>query len=170
MTTPSLLPTEIIENRICVFHGQKVMLDRDLAKLYKVEIRFLNQAVRRNIDRFPPNFCFQLTEDEWKSLRSQFVILKPGRGGKGFRPLVFTEYGIAMLSGVLKSERAIAINIQIINAFIALRDMAIEHSDLRLRVDFLEKQYDEQFKIVFDAFCETIDDASRKTAIGFKAL
>ncbi len=163
-----LLPTEIIENRIFIVRGKKVMVDRDLARLYGVKTTVLNQAVRRNIDRFPQNFCFQLTEDEWRSLRSQFVILKPGRGGKGFRPLVFTEHGIAMLSGVLKSKRAIAINIQIINAFISLRDMALEHSDLRLRIDFLEKHYDEQFKIVFNALRQTIDDDSRKSKIGFK--
>ncbi len=133
------LPAEVIENRIYVFRGQKVMLDRDLAKLYEVEIRSLNQSVRRNIKRFPQDFCFQLTKEEWASLKSQFVILKPGRGGKGFRPLAFTEPGIAMLSSVLKSDRAIAINIQIIRTFISLRDMALEHSDLRLRIDFLEK-------------------------------
>ena len=167
---PSFLPAEIIENKIYIFRGQKVMIDRDLAKLYGVEVRAFNQSVRRNIERFPNDFCFQLTLEEWESLRSQIVTLKPGRGGKGFRPLVFTEPGIAMLSSVLKSKRAIAINIQIIRTFIYLRDIAIEHSDLRLRLDFLEKQYDEQFKIVFDALRETIDDASRKTAIGFKAL
>lgn len=163
----SLLPAEIIESRIYVFRGQKVMIDRDLAKLYEVEIRSLNQSVRRNIERFPQDFCFQLTEEEWTSLRSQTVILKPGRGGKGFRPLAFTEPGIAMLSSVLKSKQAIAMNIQIIRTFIYLRDMAIEHSDLRLRLDFLEKQYDEQFKIVFDALRRTIDDDSRKSEIGF---
>ncbi len=165
MTTSPLLPTEIIENRIYVFRGQKVMLDRDLAGLYGVKTMALNQAVRRNIERFPENFMFQLTKDE-VNLISQIVI--SSWGGTRKPPFVFTEHGIAMLSGVLKSKRAIAINIQIINAFIALRDMAIEHSDLRLRVDFLEKQYDAQFKIVFDALRETIDDVSKKAAIGFR--
>ena len=129
----------------------------------------LNQAVRRNIERFPENFMFQLTKDETQNWISQIVISNSEKMGIRKLPHAFTEHGIAMLSGVLKSSRAIAINIQIINAFIALRDMAIEHTDLRLRVDFLEKQYDAQFKIVFDALHETIDDASRKTAIGFKA-
>ena len=141
------------------------MLDRDLAGLYGVKTMALNQAVRRNIERFPENFMFQLTKDE-VNLISQIVI--SSWGGTRKPPFVFTEHGIAMLSGVLKSKRAIAINIQIINAFIALRDMAIEHSDLRLRVDFLEKQYDAQFKIVFDALRETIDDVSKKAAIGFR--
>lgn len=146
MKQPQILPSEIIENRIYVFRGQKVMLGPDLARLYGVEPRSLNQSVRRNIERFPEDFCFQLTEEEWKSLRSQIVILNPGRGGKGFRPIVFTEPGIAMLSSVLNSEKAIAVNIQIIRTFIYLRNLTIEHSDLRLRIDSLEKQYDEQFK------------------------
>jgi hypothetical protein len=165
MASSQILPTEIIENRIYVFRGQKVMLDRDLAGLYGVKTMALNQAVRRNIERFPENFMFQLTKEE-ANLISQIVI--SSWGGTRKPPYVFTEHGIAMLSGILKSKRAITINIQIINAFIALRDMAIEHSDLRLRVDFLEKQYDEQFKIIFDALRETIDDASKKNAIGFK--
>jgi hypothetical protein len=148
MASSQILPTEIIENRIYVFRGQKVMLDRDLAGLYGVKTMALNQAVRRNIERFPENFMFQLTKEE-ANLISQIVI--SSWGGTRKPPYVFTEHGIAMLSGILKSKRAITINIQIINAFIALRDMAIEHSDLRLRVDFLEKQYDEQFKIIFDA-------------------
>ena len=108
---------------------------------------------------------FQLNKDE-VNLISQIVI--SSWGGSRKLPYAFTEHGIAMLSGVLKSKRAIAINIQIINAFISLRDMAIEHSDLRLRVDFLEKQYDEQFKVVFDALRQTIDDESKKSVIGFK--
>lgn len=163
-----LLPTEIIEKRIYVFRGQKVIIDRDLAELYGVKIRTLNQAVRRNIERFPNDFCFQLTREEWESLRSQIVILKSGRGGKGFYPLVFTEPGMAMLSSVLKSKQAITVNIQIIRTFIYLRNMAIKHSDLRLRVDFLEKHCDEQFKIVFDALRQTIEEDSKKNEIGFK--
>ena len=142
------------------------MLDRDLAKLYVVKTMALNQAVRRNIERFPENFMFQLTKDE-VNLISQFVI--SSWGGSRKAPFAFTEHGIAMLSGILKSKRAIAINIQIINAFITLRDTAIEHSDLRLRIDLLEKQYDEQFKIVFDALRQTIDDDPNKTDIGFKS-
>lgn len=167
MTTSPLLPTEIIENRIYVFRGQKVMLDRDLARLYGVTTTRFNESVRRNISRFPEEFAFQLTREEFANLISQ--IATSSWGGVRKEPIAFTEHGIAMLSSILKSEKAIAVNIQIIKAFIYLRDAAIEHSDLRLRVDFLERQYDEQFKIVFDALHQTIDDASKKTAIGFKA-
>ena len=164
--SPSLLPTEIIDNRIYVFRGKKVILDRDLAKLYEVETKSFNRSVRRNMKRFPPEFMFQLTNVEFENLRYQFGT--SSWGGERYAPFAFTGHGIAMLSGVLKSERAITVNIQIINAFIALRDMAVEHSDLRLRIDFLEKQYDEQFKIVFDALRQTIDDDSKKGEIGFR--
>ncbi len=142
------------------------MLDRDLARLYGVTTTRFNESVRRNISRFPEEFAFQLTKDEFANLISQIAI--SSWGGIRKEPIAFTEHGIAMLSSILKSEKAIAVNIQIIKAFIYLRDAAIEHSDLRLRVDFLEKQYDEQFKIVFDALRQTIDDASKKTPIGFK--
>lgn len=163
-----VLPTEVIEKRIYIFRGQKVMIDRDLAELYGVEIRILNQAVRRNIERFPNDFCFQLTREEWESLRSQMVILKTGRGGKGFYPLVFTEPGIAMLSTVLNSKKAIVINIQIIRTFIQLRNLALNHSDLRHKIELLERQYDEKFKIVFDTLHRMLTDDTEKEPIGFK--
>ena len=162
----SLLPAEVIENRIYILRGKRVMFDRDLARLYGVETKVFLQSIKRNSARFPEDFAFQLSKVEFSNLRSQFVT--SSWGGTRYEPFAFTEHGIAMLSGVLKSKRAIAINIQIINAFIALRDMAIEHSDLRLRVDFLERQYDEQFKIVFDALRQTIDDDSKKGEIGFR--
>lgn len=132
------------------------MLDRDLAKLYGVQTKVLLQSLRRNIHRFPEDFAFQLTDKEFSDLRSQIVT--SSWGGQRYAPFAFTEHGIAMLSSVLKSKKAIAVNIQIIRTFIYLRDMALEHSDLRLRIDLLEKQYDEQFKIVFDALRQTIDD------------
>lgn len=166
MTTTPLLPIEIIGNRIFVLRGKKIMLDHDLAQLYGVETKSFNRAVRRNIKRLPPDFMFQLTKDEFENLRYQFGT--SSWGGRRHLPFAFTEQGIAMLSGILTSEKAIAMNIQIMRAFVYLRDMAIEHSDLRLRLDFLEKQYDEQFKIVFDALRQTIDDESKKGAIGFK--
>ncbi len=162
----SLLPIEIIENRIYVFRGKKVMLDRDLAKLYGLETKVLLQSVKRNVERFPEDFAFRLTEKEFHNLRSQIVT--SSWGGQRYLPFVFTEHGIAMLSSILKSKQAIAVNIQIIRTFIYLRDMAIEHSDLRLRLDFLEKQYDEQFKIVFDALRQTIEDSGKKSDIRFK--
>lgn len=162
-----LIPHERIEAHIYVIRGVKVMLDRDLANLYGTEIRTLNQAVRRNIERFPEDFCLQLTPEEWNSLRSQIVTLNKGRGGKGFRPLAFTEPGVAMLSSVLKSPQAIAINIQIIRAFIRMRDLLISESDLRRKVEAMEKQYDEQFRIVFRALREAIAD-EQKPEIGYK--
>lgn len=143
------------------------MLDRDLARLYGIETKRFNEAVGRNLNRFPEDFCFRLTEEEIDNLRSQFAT--SSWGGARYAPRAFTEHGIAMLSSVLNSERAITVNIQIIRAFVYLRDMALEHSDLRLRIDHLEKQYDEQFKIVFDALRQTIDNDSKKGEIGFRS-
>jgi len=164
--SPSLLLTEVIENRIYVFRKRKAMLDRDLARLYGVETKRLKEAVRRNKNRFPEDFMFELSTVEFANWRSQFATSKSDRQGLRYKSLAFTEPGIAMLSSILNSEKAIAVNIQIIRTFISLRDMAVEHSDLRLRIDFLEKQYDEQFKIVFDALRKTIDDDSKKGEIG----
>jgi len=126
------------------------MFDADLAILYGVTTKVLNQAVQRNIDRFPNDFMFQLTPDEHDSLRSQIVTSK-GKGGRRYAPYVFTEHGVAMLSGVLNSPRAIAVNIEIMRAFIRLRQALSTHSDLSRRLDGLEQKYDSQFKIVFDA-------------------
>ena len=162
-----ILPIEIVENKIFVLRGQKVMLDRDLAKLYKIETKRFNESVQRNLRRFPEDFSFRLTEKEFFNLRAQFAT--SSWGGIRYPPRAFTESGIAMLSSVLSSEKAIAVNIQIIRAFVYLRDMALEHSDLRLRIDFLEKQYDEQFKMVIDALRHTIDDESNKNKIGFES-
>lgn len=166
----SLIPAELIENKIYVIRDTKVMLDRDLAKLYGVKTEVLNQAVRRNIARFPSDFMFQLTKQELENWRSQFVISKSDKLGLRYRPLVFTEQGVAMLSGILKSRRAIAINIQIMRTFITLRDLAISSSDLHRKIEFLEKHYDEQFKIVFDALRRMlIEDEQPRPEIGFKA-
>lgn len=143
------------------------MLDRDLARLYGVSTTRFNESVRRNISRFPEEFAFQLTKIEFANLISQ--IATSSWGGVRKEPIAFTEHGIAMLSSILKSEKAIAVNIQIIKAFIYLRDAALEHSDLRLRIDSLEKQYDEQFKIIFDALRQTIDGDSKTNKIGFKS-
>lgn len=165
---PSLLPAEIIENRIFVLRGKKVMADRDLAKLYGIETKVLKRAVRRNITRFPDDFMFELTTVEFADWRCQFGTSNADLQGLRYKPLVFTEQGIAMLSSILSSEKAIRINIQIMRAFVYLRDMAIEHSDLRLRLDFLEKQYDKQFKIVFDALRNMVADDVKKEPIGFK--
>lgn len=136
------------------------MLDADLAELYGVDTRTLNQAVRRSRDRFPEDFMFQLTKDEDESLRSQivtstlrsqFVISKFGRGGRRTLPYVFTEQGVAMLSSVLRSRRAVEVNIAIMRAFVNLRRMMLSNGELNRRVSALEQKYDENFKIVFDA-------------------
>ncbi len=163
-----LLPTEIIEKRIYVFRGKKVMLDRDLAKLYEVKTMVLNQAVRRNINRFPEDFMFQLNKEEMKNWISQIVISNSEKMSIRKPPLVFTEHGIAMLSTVLKSKKAIAINIQIIRTFIQLRNLALNHSDLHRKIEVLEKQYDEKFKIVFDTLHKMLTDDTEKEPIGFK--
>lgn len=164
-----IIPHERIESRIYLIRGVKVMIDRDLAGLYGVEIRYLNQAVRRNLERFPEDFCFKLTNLEWETLRSQFVILKPGRGGKGYRPLAFTEPGIAMLSSVLKSKKAVTVNIEIVRAFIRMRDMLMDESYLRRKVEAIEKHFDEQFKIVFDALRRMLTDDADKAEIGYRS-
>lgn len=163
-----ILPAEIIEKRIYVFRGKKVMIDRDLAKLYEVKTMALNQAVRRNIHRFLEDFMFQLNKVEMKNWISQFVISNSEKMSIRKPPLVFTEHGITMLSTVLKSKKAIAINIQIIRTFIQLRDLAINHIDLHRKIELLEKQYDEKFKIVFDALHKILADETEKEPIGFK--
>jgi hypothetical protein len=150
----ALIPAEVIERKIYLIRGQKVMLDNDLAKLYKVETRTLIQAVKRNTERFPLDFMFQLNNQEVISLRSQFVISKTGRGGRRYLPYVFTEQGVAMLSSVLNSDRAIEVNIQIMRAFVKLREMIASNKELAKRLDELESKYDEQFKVVFDAIRE----------------
>ena len=146
-----IIPQEVIQQKIFLIRGQKVMLDNDLAELYEVETRALNQAVKRNIKRFPSDFMFQLNQSEAADLsRSQFVILKRGHNIK-YLPYAFTENGVAMLSGVLNSDRAIAVNIQIMRTFTKLRNLLATHKELRMKIEEIEKKYDHQFKIVFDA-------------------
>jgi len=127
------------------------MLDAVLAELYGVETRSLVQAVQRNRERFPADFMFQLTAEEHEGLRSQVVISK-GRGGRRYPPYAFTEQGVAMLSSVLRSPRAVQVNIEIMRAFVRLREMLASHRDLARRLDELEQRYDAQFRAVFDAF------------------
>lgn len=165
------LPAERVERRIVQVRGHKVMLDADLAELYGVSTKVLNQAVNRNRARFPVDFMFQLTADEHAALRSQTVTLKRGRGQhRKYLPYAFTEQGVAMLSSVLRSQRAIQVNIEIMRAFVRLRQMLLSHGDLARRLDALEKKYDTQFKAVFDAIRELMKPlAPRKRAIGFHA-
>jgi hypothetical protein len=143
----------ILQAKIHEVRGQKVILDFDLALLYKVETRVLNQAVKRNLQRFPLDFMFQLTENEYESLRSQIVILKEnGRGRhKKYLPFAFTEQGIAMLSGILNSEVAINVNIAIMRTFVIIRRFAIEHKELNSKLLEMESKYEKQFSDIYEA-------------------
>jgi phage regulator Rha-like protein len=162
-----IVPIERITNKIYLMRGMKVMLDRDLAELYDVETRTLVQAIKRNKQRFPPDFMFQLSKDEFDSLRSQIVISK-GRGGRRYPPYAFTEQGVAMLSSVLNSDRAIQVNILIMRAFTKLREMLSTHEDLKKKIDDMEKKYDQQFQIVFEAIKQLLEtDEKPKKKIGF---
>lgn len=146
----ALIPAERIEKAIHVIRGEKVMLDADLARLYGVATKALVQAVKRNLARFPEDFMFQLSAEEWEALRSQSVTSK-GKGGRRYSPYAFTEHGVAMLSSVLRSERAVQVNIEIVRAFVRLRQLLATHADLARKLDELEKRYDHQFKVVFEA-------------------
>ena len=164
----SIIPVEQIERKIYLIRGHKVMFDSDLADLYEVPVKVLNQAVKRNINRFPEDFMFQLTKEE-ESLRSQIVTLKNGRGHhRKYLPFAFTEQGVAMLSSVLNSERAVQVNIAIMRAFVKLREMIASHKDLAKRFDALEKKYDAQFKVVFDAIRQLMEPPkTKRRRIGF---
>ena len=146
-----LLEAEDISRRIFTIRGQRVMLDADLAELYDVATFRLNEAVKRNSTRFPEDFMFRLTAEEYTSLISQIAISKPGRGGRRKMPYAFTEQGVAMLSSVLNSERAIQVNIAIMRAFVRMRKMLLSHEELARKVNALEGKYDAQFRVVFDA-------------------
>ena len=165
----SILPAELIENKIYLIRNKKIMLDSDLAELYDVETKVLNQAVKRNIARFPEDFMFQLNKEEASGLsRSQFVTLKRGQNIK-YLPHAFTENGVAMLSSVLNSERAIQVNIQIMRTFTKIREMLIQHKDLKHKIEEMEKKYDSQFKIVFNAIKELMSQPEKTVRkIGFK--
>ena len=162
------IPLERITRAILLIRGQKVMLDTDLAELYDVGTKALNQAVKRNRGRFPGDFMFQLTWEEVENPRSQIVTLKPGENIK-YRPYAFTEQGVAMLSSVLRSERAVRVNIEIMRAFVQLRQLLSSHADLARKLAALEKKYDAQFKVVFDAIRELMTplEPPKKRRIGF---
>src|SRR4030042_3432950 len=164
----AVIPVEVIEGKILVIRGHKVMIDRDLAQLYGVETRAFNQAVKRNINRFPEDFMFRHTNEEAAALsRSQFVILKRGQNIK-YLPYVFTENGVAMLSSVLNSERAIEVNIQIMRTFTKLRELMSTHEDLRRKIESMERKYDDQFRIVFEAIKELLREGEKPgKKIGF---
>ena len=158
-----------IESRILLLRGEKVMLDDDLAVLYGVETKALNQAVRRNIERFPEDFMSQLTAEEAETLRSQTVTSKPGRGGRRYRPYAFTEHGVAMLSAVLRTPMAIQVSVEIVRTFVRLRRMIAANADLARKLATLEKKYDAQFRVVFDAIRDLMAPTPNvKRLIGFE--
>jgi hypothetical protein len=169
-----LIPDEIVMNKIYYIREHKVMLASDLAELYDIETRILNQAVNRNLKRFPSDFMFQLSDDEYKSLTSQFVMSKKGRGGRRVLPFVFTEHGVLMLSSVLNSDRAIAVNIQVMRIFTRVRRMLTDNTELRLEIERIKSKLENQDKnmeIVFRYLDELIDkspDPVPRKAVGYK--
>jgi hypothetical protein len=168
MSSPGpVVPIEAVQGRIFVIRGLKVMLDQDLAELYGVSTAALNQAVARNRERFPEDFMFELTNQEFSHLLSQ--IVRSSWGGRRTPPNAFTEQGVAMLSGVLRSQRAVQANIAIMRAFVRMREAMLAHEEMARRLDYLESRYDAQFKAVFDALRELMmpaDNTSPKP-IGF---
>jgi len=169
MSERALVPVERIERAILRLRGHNVMLDSHLAALYRVEVKVLNQAVKRNRKRFPADFMFRLTGQEAESLRSQIVTSRSEHGGRRTAPYVFTEQGVAMLSSVLRSPRAVHVNIEIMRAFVRLRRMLASSAELAKKLDELEAKYEEQFAVVFQAIKElmTPPAVSRKR-IGFR--
>ena len=166
----ALIPVERIEKAIYLIRGEKVMLDRDLAALYETTTKVLKQAVRRNLDRFPEDFMFVLNPTEFKDWRSQFVTSNADRIGLRYSPMAFTEHGILMLSSVLNSHRAIQVNIEIMRAFVKLRQMLASNAELSRRLDELEGKYDRQFKVVFDAIRQLMSPAPPdRKQIGFRS-
>src|SRR4029077_8430988 len=165
----ALVPQERIEQTILVIRGHRVMLDADLAILYGVPTKRLNEQVQRNKKRFPSDFMFQLIPVEVERLRSQSATSKTGSGGRRYRPYVFTEQGVAMLSSVLHSERAIQVNIAIMRAFVQLREIIASNKGLARRLNELEKKYDGQFRVIFEAIRELMAEPKPKSRrIGFK--
>ncbi|HBI23259.1 MAG TPA: DNA-binding protein, partial [Nitrospiraceae bacterium] len=168
----AIVPIELIESKIYLIRGHKVMLDSDLAELYGVETRALVQAVKRNIGRFPQDFMFQLNNQEVITLRSQIVISKSGKGGRRFIPYVFTEQGVAMLSSVLNSERSILVNIAIMRAFVKLREILSVNKELAHKLAQLERKiekHDTEIRVIFDAIRQLMATPEPKEKkIGFR--
>jgi hypothetical protein len=166
-TKEPVVPAERIEQLILIIRGEKVILDRDLAELYEVSTGNLNKAVSRNLDRFPDDFMFRLTKEEFENLKFQFGT--SSWGGTRKMPRAFTEQGVAMLSGVLRSKRAVLVNIEIMRAFVRLRRMLAAHKDLARKLDELEKKYDKQFAVVFEAIRQLMAPPSKfQKQIGFR--
>ena len=166
----SIVPAELIENKIYFIRNKKVMLDSELAELYGVSTKRLNEQVRRNIERFPEDFMFVLAKEEADSLRSQIATLKKGRGQHSkYSPYAFTEHGAIMAATILNSPGAIEMSIFVVRAFVKLREMLIQHKDLKYKIEEMEKKYDSQFKIVFNAIKELMAPPEKQVRkIGFK--
>ena len=166
----SIISIELIENKIYFIRNKKVMLDGDLAELYGISTKRLNEQVRRNIDRFPEDFMFILSKEESDSLRSQFATLKKGRGQHSkYLPYAFTEHGAIMAATILNSPRAVEMSIFVVRAFVKLREMLSSHKDLKRKIEEMEKKYDSQFKIVFNAIKELMSPPEKPIRkIGFK--
>lgn len=166
----SVVPDEIITSKIYLIRNQKVMTDRDLADLYQVETKRLNEQVKRNIDRFPDDFMFALTKEEWENLKSQSAT--SNWGGRRTLPYVFTEHGVLMLSSVLNSQRAIQVNIQIMRIYTKLREMILSHKDILIKLEQLEKMvfsHDEELEIIFGYLKELLNPQQEpRKKIGFK--
>lgn len=164
----SLVPLERIERAIIMVRGEKVMLDTELAEIYGVETKVLNQAVKRNASRFPTDFMFQLTTEEAKTLRSQIVTSNEGRGGRRYLPYAFTEHGALMLANVLNSERAAQTSVMVVRAFVRLRQWLSSNAELARKLEAMEKKYDAQFKVVFDAIRQLMSPVeTKRKEIGF---
>ncbi|PCJ28081.1 MAG: DNA-binding protein [Flavobacteriales bacterium] len=170
MSKQVVVPQEVIESKIYLIREQKVMLDSDLAELYQVETKRLNEQVKRNSMRFPIDFMFQLTEKEWENLKSQFAT--SSRGGRRTLPYVFTEHGVLMLSSVLNSERAIVVNINIMRVYTKIKEMLLTHKDLLLKMEEMEQKVigqDEKIQTIFNYLKQFItDQETPREKIGFK--
>ena len=172
----ALIPVEMIERKILLIRGEKVMLDADIAELYGVATKRLNEQIRRNSDRFPEDFAFQLTVEEWQGVklrddlnRSQIATGSQKHRDPRFLPWVFTEHGAIMAATVLNSKQAVAMSVYVVRAFVKLREMIGSHKDLAKRLDDLEKKYDSQFKVVFDAIRQLMTPPeTKKRRIGFR--
>jgi hypothetical protein len=169
--SPAIIPNEVIVNKIYLFRGVKVMLDSDLAELFGVETKRLKEQVRRNIERFPEHFMFELTKEENEVLRSQFVTLRHGQHSK-YLPFAFSEHGILQLSNVLKSKQAVEVSIKIIDVFVQLRTMVLSNTEIRLEVEKIKKKVDNQDKnieVIFRYFDELLEQkAQPRKQIGYK--
>ncbi|MGB2779760.1 MAG: ORF6N domain-containing protein [Candidatus Acidiferrum sp.] len=166
----AIVPTALISQKIFFVRGSRIMLDADLARLYGVATKNLNKAVKRNASRFPSDFMFQLSPKDLQSLRFQTGTSNPVRGGRRYAPYAFTEQGVAMLSSVLRSSRAVQVNVAIMRTFVSLREMLATHEELRRKIDAMEKRYDARFQAVFETIRQMLETPVRvKKAIGFHA-